>query len=99
MESRESAGFLASFFLAIPCGLLMYCAVTAKDNLRLFYIIMCVSAFILGGFYHCIADMFYTFIGAISWKSYVHILIVTAGNLLGCNIIPLFKKLDKIIKM
>ena len=56
--------FGQSFFLAIPCGILMYCAVSAQDTLRLVYIVMCVSAFILCGFYHCVADMYYTFLAA-----------------------------------
>lgn len=64
MLSRASVGYINSFLLAIPCGILMYCAVNAKSEMKLFYIAFCVSAFILGGFYHCIADMFYTVIGA-----------------------------------
>ena len=62
VEARSAAGFGASFLLAIPCGLLMYCAVSAKDSMRLVYIVMCVASFILGGFYHCVADMYYTVI-------------------------------------
>lgn len=89
MEQREAAGFFASFLLAIPCGMLMYMAVSAKGLLKPFYVSMCVMAFICGGFYHCVADMFYTAAGAMTWRQYVNIIPVTCGNLLGCNIVPL----------
>lgn len=68
MEARQATGFLESLVLGIPCGLLMYAAVTAKNEMKLFYIAFCIGAFILGGFYHCIADMFYTAIGAVNWQ-------------------------------
>ena len=93
MEARAQTGFLGSFLLAIPCGMLMYMAVSSPDNpMRLFYVSMCVMAFICGGFYHCVADMFYTLAGAMTWQQYVNIFFVTAGNFVGCNIIPLAQK-------
>ena len=49
---------------------------------------MCVMSFICCGFYHCVADMFYTLIGATTWRQYVNILFVTAGNIIGCNLVP-----------
>ena len=67
----------------------MYMAVSAKGLLKPFYVSMCVMAFICGGFYHCVADMFYTAAGAMTWRQYVNIIPVTCGNLLGCNIVPL----------
>lgn len=94
MELRAQVGFLGSFLLAIPCGLLMYMAVSAPDNpMKLLYVGMCVMAFIMCGFYHCVADMFYTLAGATTWQQYLNIVFVTAGNMLGCNLIPLIKKL------
>lgn len=68
MESREAIGPLYSLLLAIPCGLLMYLAVSAPDNpMKLLFVGLCVAGFILGGFYHCVADMFYTWIGSVNW--------------------------------
>ena len=90
MEIRAKTGFIGSLFLAIPCGMLMYMAVSAPDNpMKLFYVCMCVTAFIMGGFYHCVADMFYTLVGARTWQQYINIFFVTAGNLIGCNLIPI----------
>ena len=92
MEQRLAAGFLGSFLLAIPCGMLMYMAVSVKDvPMKPFYVSLCVMAFICGGFYHCVADMFYTIAGATEWRHYVNIISVTLGNLLGCNLVPLVK--------
>ena len=88
MMSREQVGFFGSFILSIPCGLLMYCAVNAKSAMRLFYIMICVSAFILGGFYHCVADLFYTWLGANNWHQIFNIVFITLGNFIGCNLIP-----------
>ena len=85
--------FARHFILAIPCGMLMYCAVSCTNTLKLIYIIMCVAAFILCGFYHCVADMFYTIFAANSWEPYVNLLFVTIGNVLGCNLIPIVKQL------
>ena len=98
MQSRESVGFIGSFVLAIPCGMLMYMAVSTSEQvpMRLFYICMCVLAFIMGGFYHCIADMFYTVMGAMTAHQYFNFLFVTAGNIFGCNVVPLVNKLYRI---
>ena len=94
MASREQVGYLGSILLGIPCGMLMYMAVSISDwePMRLFYICMCVVAFIMGGFYHCIADMFYTLNGAQTPHQYFNVLFVTVGNFLGCNLIPLLQR-------
>lgn len=93
MAARESAGFLGSFLLAIPCGLLMYFAVNAKNLLKIVFAAMCVSGFIMGGFYHCVADMFYTITGAQNLHQWCNVLFVTAGNIVGCNLYPIVRKI------
>ena len=87
MEQRQQTGFFGSFCLAIPCGILMYAATALKEK-NIIYTMLCVAAFILGGFYHCVADMFYTVCGASTWPQWVNIIFVTLGNFVGCNIIP-----------
>lgn len=87
MQQRQQTGFLGSFLLAIPCGMLMYAATAMKEK-NILYTMLCVSAFILGGFYHCVADMFYTICGATTWPQWVNLIFVTLGNFVGCNIIP-----------
>lgn len=95
MQARQAAGFLPSILLAIPCGMLMYMAVSVSKNpMQLLYVGMCVAAFIMGGFYHCIADMFYTLAGAVNAHQYCNIFFVTLGNLIGCNLIPVIKRIE-----
>lgn len=82
------------FVLGIFCGFLMFAAVdgykTTKNPLILF---MGVAAFILCGFEHCIADMFYFSIaGMWSGRAFLCIVVITLGNSLGAVLIPLVHK-------
>lgn len=81
---------LVNFALGAMCGLLMYVAVTgfAKTNSYLF-LIMPVAFFILAGFNHCVADMFYTTLGTQKLSEMTHLIPTTLGNICGCCIIPL----------
>ena len=65
VELRTGQTALTNLILGIFCGLLMYIAVAgfAKTNNSLF-VIGPVAFFILCGFNHCVADMFYTFLAA-----------------------------------
>lgn len=80
--------------LSIFCGILMYVAVvgyklTERNPLILF---ICVSSFILCGFEHSIANMFYFFINIHNFDLIdiiTTLLVITMGNFIGCNIIPI----------
>ena len=93
-ETKLADGPLSIFLLAIFCGILMYIAVNGfkeKENPLILFI--CVSVFILSGFEHCIANMFYFSIaGAWSLKTIVYLIIMTLGNSLGGVLIPSLKK-------
>lgn len=91
--NRAAVGPIGCVMMAVPCGMLMYAA-TSKKNHPI-YVVMCVAAFILGGFYHCVADMFYTWLGGYTIVDFQWVLYVTIGNLIGCNIIPLFKNISQ----
>lgn len=92
-ETKLADGPLSIFLLAIFCGILMYIAVDGfkeKENPLILFI--CVSVFILSGFEHCIANMFYFSIaGAWSLKTIVYLIIMTLGNSLGGMLIPSLK--------
>lgn len=90
VATRVANPSLVNFALGAMCGLLMYVAVTgfAKTNSYLF-LIMPVAFFILAGFNHCVADMFYIILGAQNVKEITHLIPTTLGNIVGCNIIPL----------
>lgn len=78
--------FLSIFILAIFCGILMYIAVkyTEKLNNSLIVIILPVMVFILSGFEHSIANMFY-FNLAWDWNinAILKIIIMLIGNGIG----------------
>lgn len=83
------------FLLAVFCGFLMFAAVDGyKTTQHPAILFMGVAAFILCGFEHCIADMFYYFLGgAWSAKAVTSILVITIGNSVGGMMIPLMKKI------
>ena len=90
---------LSIFILSIFCGMLMYIAVdiykNAKEGMvKIAGVILPVVVFILSGFEHCIANMFYfTLADAWSFTAFVYIIIMTLGNSAGGIIIPLAKKI------
>lgn len=94
-EAKLNDNLLSLFLLGIFCGFLMFVAVdgfrVAKNPLILF---MGVATFILCGFEHCIADMFYISVAQMwSWRAFLCIISITLGNSMGAVLIPLVKKL------
>lgn len=90
---RTSQTAFQNLVLGFFCGLLMYVAVIGfqKSNNYIFSIVP-VAFFILCGFNHCVADMFYTWIGANGWRQLIHIIPTTIGNVLGACFIPLLER-------
>ena len=72
------------------CGVLMYAAVWIyREKKSITGIVFCVPAFIIAGFEHSIADMYYfAAAGLFSWQSAVFLLLVILGNSLGGLFIP-----------
>ena len=93
------------FFLAVFCGLLMYIAEDGyKKTENPAIIVLPTMAFILAGFEHSIADMFYVFAAVLTKKQITFataigiLFLVTLGNIVGAILIPLynnFKTEDK----
>lgn len=99
VDAKLSDGMLSIFILSIFCGLLMYIAVdTYKKNSnpisQVIAIFVPVSVFILSGFEHVVANMFYFSLANI-WnvQALLLILVMTIGNSLGALLIPLYKKI------
>lgn len=93
-EVKLNDSQMSLFLLGIFCGFLMFVAVdgyrSTKNPVILF---MGVAVFILCGFEHCIADMFYFSVAKLwSGKAFLRILVITLGNSLGAVLIPLVKK-------
>lgn len=74
----------------IFCGILMYSAVKifALSNGYPLYAMLPVVIFIVSGFNHCVADMFYLSMGCNSFTDFTVLIPTTIGNLVGTNIIP-----------
>ena len=96
-EARLAQGLEENFLRAIFCGILMYIAVSGYQKTKSFVpVIFGVSAFILGGFNHCIADMYYIMCASVKGFQWVLILLVeTLGNFVGCNIIPFLLRVQE----
>ena len=92
-------GLLSIFLLAIFCNFMIYLAVeNYKNNPHEFAkylgIIMGVAVFIMSGFEHCVANMFYiTVARAWSGKAILYVIVMTLGNSVGGVIFPLARKL------
>lgn len=88
--------YLSIFILSIFCGMLMYIAVNTfkkgKDSIvRYLAIFICVIAFILSGFEHCIANMYYISLAKLwSLKAVLSMLIMILGNSVGSIFIAIF---------
>ena len=78
-----------TFALGLFCGMLMYLAVSIyRDKNTVMGILFCIPVFILSGFEHSIADIFYfSAAGMLSMKSIGFILMVILGNSVGAVLI------------
>ena len=88
------------FILAVFCGILMYLAVETFRRkeldavFRLPMVFLCVSIFILSGFEHCIANMYYFSVAGLwSLKTLWLIVIMTFGNACGGMFLPAADKI------
>lgn len=93
-DTKLSDGALSVFILGIFCNLLVH---TAIDGFRTnphevgkyIMLFLCIVGFILAGFEHCIANMFYFGLaGKWSVHAVIWLLIMTAGNIVGGLIFP-----------
>lgn len=83
--------FPQTLIRAVFCGILMYLAVSIyRDRHTVIGILFCIPVFILAGFEHSIADMFYfAASGIVSWRACGFIFTVILGNALGGVLLPL----------
>lgn len=92
IESRISSGYFNCFLLAIGCGFIMTIIVKAARDGNIIPLLFGIPVFILIGFYHSIADIFYIFESSI--VDYIEYICIVIGNFVGCNI-PRILKFDK----
>ncbi len=76
------------FLLSILCGVMMYLAIDNYNKSKnIVFIIAPVMIFILSGFEHSIANMFYfNLAGSFQFKTFCYILVMLAGNGIGARV-------------
>lgn len=81
------------FLAGVFCGILMYIAVEVfKSHHTPVGILFCVPVFILAGFEHSVADMFYFFTARMmTGEVFLFLLIVVLGNTVGGMLLPWLK--------
>lgn len=90
-EAKLSQTFYSTLIRSIFCGILMYLAVSIyRDKGRIIGILFCIPVFILSGFEHSVADMFYfSLSGAPSLRVFGFLGTVLLGNSVGAVILPI----------
>lgn len=91
---KLSDSLFSTFVMAVLCGLMMCIAVKGFQSIRegagkYLALILPVMVFILAGFEHSIADLFYfTLAGAWGSKAVLYSIVIALGNAVGGVLIP-----------
>ncbi len=90
-EKKLAAAVPGVFFLSVLCGIMMYLAIDNYNKSKnIVFIIAPVMIFILSGFEHSVANMFYFHLaGAYSLRAFAYLLVMAAGNGIGAKIFSL----------
>ena len=95
-EVKTNDSLLSLFVLGIFCNIMIYIGVESylankHEFGKYLGMVLGVMVFILCGFEHCVADMFYFAMGGWSWKALLCLVVITLGNAVGGVIFPLCK--------
>ena len=93
----ETQALWQTFVRAIFCGVLMYLAVSIfRDSKTPIGILFCIPVFILSGFEHSIADLYYfAASGIFSLRAFAFLWTVIAGNAVGGVLLGLLMKIGR----
>lgn len=96
-EARLEQAVGQSIIRGMLCGVLMYLAVAIyRSKNTISGIIFCIPVFILSGFEHSVADMFYfAASGIVSSKAFLFILVIIISNGLGAVMMALLERFGK----
>ena len=100
-ETKLSDDPLSIVVLAFFCNVLIYLGVESFKNVphelgKYLALFLAIMVFILCGFEHCVANMFYfTAAGAWSLRAAAYLLLMTLGNGLGGLFFPVLRKVMK----
>ena len=96
-NAKLNDGIVSVLILSVFCGILMFLAVNGYKKIsdwgRYLILVLPVAVFILSGYEHCVANMFYfTHAGIFSVKSILYLLLMTVGNSIGGILAGLYEK-------
>ena len=100
-QAKLGDGLVSLFFLGLLCNIFIYIAVEGYKNNphelgKYLSLLFGVMVFILAGTEHCVADMFYFWMGGVwSGRAVVCILVITLGNAAGGILFPLLRRLAR----
>lgn len=88
VSAKINNGILHVFILSVFCGIMMYLAIANYNKSKnVIFIILPVMIFILSGFEHSIANMFYfNLAGLYSIKGICYLLVMLIGNGIGARL-------------
>lgn len=91
VSNKLDNGILHIFVLSVLCGVLMYLAIDNYNRSKnIIFVILPVMIFILSGFEHSVANMFYFHYAlAYNLKSLCYILVMLIGNGIGAKLFSL----------
>lgn len=91
VSKKLENNLLNIFLLSVFCGVMMYLAIDNYNKSKnIIFVIAPVMIFILSGFEHSVANMFYfNLAGAFSLKSFGYIAVMLAGNAVGARVFGL----------
>lgn len=90
---KLNQGYGFGLLRGVLCGILVYLAVDIyRNNKSNIGTLLCIPAFILSGYEHSIADMFYfAASGIASWQALGYIVVIILGNSIGGLLIPVLQ--------
>ncbi len=104
-QAKLDDSFLSLFLLGVVCNVLIYIAVEGYKVIphevgKYCALVFGVMVFILTGTEHSIADMYYFAVAGTLWsgETFVCLLVITLGNLVGAVLLPLGRKLAKYLE-
>ena len=92
VSGKLDKGIGSAFLLSVFCGVMMYLAIdNYNKNKNVVFIMFPVMIFILSGFEHSIANMFYFHLaGAYGGKALLYLLVMAVGNGVGAKVFDVF---------
>lgn len=90
---KLAQGYHIGLLRAVLCGILVYLSVDIyRNNNSVLGILLCIPAFILSGYEHSIADIFYfAASGICSGEAFLYLVMILIGNSIGGLLIPTLK--------